>query len=418
MNKSLFWISNRLKLSGGSEGNRSTGSFIAVVGVALAVMVMELTLCIVAGFKSEIQHKIEGFNPQIALSPAYDYSSGSQEDVLTVDDAILNVLKESPAYRTPSLALSLPAMLKTEDDFAGVLFFAHDQNHDRTFEKSNIVEGEFPDFERDSDSNLSVISNGIAKQLQLSVGDDCFVYFFVNDVLKSRKIKIAGIYESNLTEYDKMVVYASMSMLQDVLDVSKNVGTQLEFNGLDIDNIEDVAQDFQDRLYQSVQDGRLDKLYPVSTVFQSGAIYFNWLSLLDTNVIVIFILMLAVALFTLVSSLFMIILDRIPTVGLLKSLGANNRFVSGIFLNLGFRLAVRGLIIGNIIGLGLCAVQLFTGVVKLDPQMYYLTEVPIKMQFVPLMLLNIAVLVIAVLILFLPSRAASKVDPTRTMSYD
>ena len=166
------------------------------------------------------------------------------------------------------------------------------------------------------------------------------------------------------------------------------------------------------------QDGQPDLYYPVTTILQTGAIYFNWLSLLDTNVVVIFILMLCVALFTLVSSLYLIVLDRIPTIGILKSIGASRGWLSYLFVNMGMKLALLGLVAGNVIGLGLCMLQLHTGLMKLDAEMYYLSQVPVKLEFWPMLLLNVAMLLISWLILFVPSRSAAKIDATESMRYE
>lgn len=418
MNKNIFWISRRLRLTGATGENTSTGALIAVIGVALAVMVMEMTLCIVSGFKAEIQNKIVGFDAQITIGRPYDYVTGEQEEFITKTKELDNILLNTGNNQLASLSISLPAMLKTEDNFSGVIFIGHDKFHKTDFEEGNMIDGVFPDYESVESENEIVISRSIANELNLSLKDKCFVYFFADSALKSRKVEIAGIYESNLTEYDKAIVYSSMSFLQKVMAVDSITGTHFEIAGYRIDDIADKALILQNTLMDNVQKGMIDKLYPVTTVLQSGAIYFNWLALLDTNVIVIFILMTAVAIFTLVSSLFLIVLDRIPTIGVMKSLGADNSFVSGVFLNLGFRLAIRGLVIGNVLGLGLCLLQHITGVVSLDPQMYYLTKVPVKIEIIPLIVLNISIMIISLMILYLPAKSASKIDPTKSMRYE
>lgn len=417
--KATLWIANRLRLSASAVDNNPTGALIAVIGVALAIVVMEITLCVVSGFKTQIQNKIIGFDAQITIGRPYDYMTGEQEDFVSLNDDLMASINEiNNVTATPSLSLTLPAMLKTETDFSGTLFLAHDKAHDLSFEKGNMIEGVFPDYSDEETENEIVISRTIANNLKLNVDDKVFVFFFTDNSLKSRKVSVAGIYDSNMAEYDKTICYSSLPFLQKVVGVDSLTGTHLELSGFSIDEINETGQRLQEKLSLSVQNGALDKLYPVTTVMQSGAIYFNWLSLLDTNVIVIFILMLAVALFTLVSSLFLIILDRIPTIGLLKSLGASNRMLSEIFLNMGLKLAIRGILIGNAIGLMVCVIQLYTGIIKLDPQMYYLTEVPVKIEILPLIILNVFVVVLSALILYIPSRSVAGIDPTQTMRYE
>ena len=151
---------------------------------------------------------------------------------------------------------------------------------------------------------------------------------------------------------------------------------------------------------------------------QTGAMSFNWLSLLDTNVIVIFVLMLCVALFTLVSSLYLIVLDRIPTIGIMKSIGASKNWLSQLFVNIGMKLAVTGIIIGNAAGLGICILQQHTGFIGLDPEMYYLSQVPVKMEVLPMIFLNLGMLLLSWLILYIPSRSAARIDATESMRYE
>ena len=286
-----------------------------------------------------------------------------------------------------------------------------------SFEHANIIEGSFPNEVKDGTSEIA-ISRHTANQLHLNLNDKIYVYFFVDGSLKTRRATIGGIYDSNLSEYDKMVAYAPMEFLQNVMGVDSISGTQLEITGVAIGDIDSYAMELQQSLSEAMQSGELDAFYPVTTVLQSGAIYFNWLSLLDTNVVVIFALMLCVALFTLVSSLYLIILDRIPTIGLLKSMGASRKWLVRLFVSLGIRLALIGIIIGNFIGVGICVVQRITGFVKLDPEMYYLSEVPIKIDILPFALLNIGVVVVAYLILFIPARSAAKIDPTESIRFE
>lgn len=413
----VFWVARRLRLAGSSGEKHSAGASIAVAGVALSVVVMEITLAVVVGFKSEITRKITGFDSQITIERPYDYTSGLQSDCISIaqiSDRLPWITTDDKA----SLSVRLPAMIKTDNDFAGMIFAAHDQAHDFSFEKSNIVDGAFPDYTAADSENYIVISRHTAKALNMGVGDKVYLYFFIGNSLKTRRGQIAGIYESYLAEYDKAIAYASMPMLQKVAGIDSVSGTHIELSGYALDEIASRGHETDYNLNYNPQDGQPDLYYPVTTILQTGAIYFNWLSLLDTNVVVIFILMLCVALFTLVSSLYIIVLDRIPTIGILKSIGASRGWLSYLFVNMGMKLALLGLVAGNVIGLGLCMLQLHTGLMKLDAEMYYLSQVPVKLEFWPMLLLNVAMLLISWLILFVPSRSAAKIDATESMRYE
>ncbi len=415
--KTAFWISNRMRLSSGDSN--SAGAVIAVAGVALAVMVMEITLAVVSGFKSEITRKITGFDSQITIACPYDGVSGEQDDMIRLTPDLMEYITDNGRIDlSPSVSVHLPAMLKTDDDFAAILFVGHDEAHDLSFEKENIVEGIFPDYSLEENSDKIVVSAPVASGLKLNIGDNIYAYFFIDGSVKTRKVGIAGIYKSNLTEYDKTVAYAPVSLLQKLIGADSDGGTLIEIGGLSVDDIDLQGIALQQRLTDAFSAGDLDKFYPVTTVKQSGAIYFNWLSLLDTNIVVIFVLMLCVALFTLISSLYMIILDRIPAIGILKSIGASRRWLTRLFVNIGMRLAVMGMIVGNVFGLGICMLQSYTGLLKLDPQMYYLDVVPIEVEPGPMLLLNLGVILVAWLILFVPARSAARIDATESMRYE
>lgn len=413
-----MWIARRLRLSGTSGNNLSAGTVIAVCGVAVSVAVMELTLAVVSGFRQQIGQKVMGFESQITIGVPYDYSTGSYADYIRLDDSLSFVISGLEGKHVPSVAMQMPAMIKTDDDFAGMLYYAADRNHDDSFERGNIIEGIWPDFNDPETIDDIVISRTAADRLSLGVGDRVYSCFFADGTMKMRRHSIAGVYESNLGEFDRTVAYVSLSSLQRIAGVDSLTGTRIELNGFTREMIPQAASLLQNNLMDAVHDGRLGKIYPVSTVLQSGAIYFNWLSLLDTNVAVIFILMLCVSGFTLISSMFLVMLDRIPTIGLLRSLGATRMLICRVFLGMGMKLALSGLVIGDVIGIGISLIQRHTHFIPLDPEMYYLRYVPVELNAVELIVLNVAVAVISAAVLLIPSLSASRVAPTSAMKFD
>lgn len=407
-----------MSTSASSGRGLSAGAFIAVGGVALALMIMELTIAVVTGFKNQITEKVTGFDSQISIGAPYDYSSGAIVDYIHFSPALAETIKDFAPGHTPSLAMQMPAMIKTDDDFAGMVYVAHDDNYDFSFERGNIVEGSFPDFSAADSRNSIVISRRTADMLGLEVGSKVYSCFFIEGKLKTRRHNVAAIYESNLGEYDKSIVYASLAALQHIAGVDSLSGTRIDYNGFAVDRIDELAGRLQSRLTQAAHSAELNELYPVTTVLQYGAVYFSWLSLLDTNVVVIFILMLCVAGFTLVSSLYMIVLDRVRSIGILRAVGASRRLVSRVFLNMGMRLALVGVAVGNLFGIGLALLQSADKFVRLDPDMYYLRYVPVEIDPLAFVCLNVGVLVVAWLVLFIPARSAAKIDPTEIMRAD
>lgn len=415
-----FWISRRLRLNGDKHGANATGVVIAVTGVALAIIIMLLTVSIVIGFKQQVTARVLGFDGQLWVLPDYNYAQASSATTLSLDSQLDSIIQATIPGATTSMQFNQPGILKTDTDFAGVYFCGFDRAHDLTFERGNMVKGEYPDFTVAENSNKVVISNPTAKSLGLDVGDKINACFFITDAIKSRKFEIAGIYESGFGDYDRIIVYGAMPTLQRIAAADSLSGTKLSIilpKGYN-EHIQQTAEALQTALLDRYQNGNMDKLYPVDNVEHTGAIYFNWLSLLDTNVVVIFILMICVSGFTLISSMFIIILERIPTIGILRSLGSTRKQIRSIFVNMTMKIVGIGMLIGNAVGIGLIYVQHQYNLLKLDPNMYYLRYVPVDINWMNILYLNIGVVVVSWLILILPSRVASGISPAVTMRFE
>lgn len=414
------WIASRLRIGAGGSRSARAGAVIAVAGVAVAVAVMEFTMAVVGGFRNEIRAKVLGFDAEVSVQPAYDPSTGFSDEYLHDTDTLRSIVASVWSGSEPALALRRPAVVKTDSDFAAVYFTAYDAAaHDYAFERSCVSAGEWPDYKADSTASDVVLSAATARSLGLACGDRPMLYFVGSGgTVRARRARIAALFESRMEERDRSTAYASMELLQVVGNEGAGWGTSLEIRGCGADSAAAVADRLQQALVAAWQNGDIERLYPVDNVTRSGAVYLNWLDLLDTNVVVIFVLMLLVAAATLVAGLFIIVLDHIPTIGLLRSLGATRRTVRGIFVATAMRLVGRGMVAGNIVGIGLLLVQQTTHALPLDPEMYYLDHVPVAINWWYMLALNAGVAVCAWLILVLPSRMAAKVDPARTMRYE
>ena len=404
-----FWISRRLRLRG--NGSSTAGVVIAIAGVALAIIIMEFTLAIVVGFKDGIRNRLMGFDAQISVCPPVDKT-------LEASPILVETIEKALPGCDMRLVMRQPTLLKTDKDFEGIVFIAQSPESDFAFEKGNMVEGEWPDYAADSCDNKIVISVPTANALGLGVGDKVYSTFFIDGSVKMRRNTIAGIYRSNFGVYDKTVAYASLRMLQRVAGIDSIAGNRIDIRGFAPDDIAAAADKLQTTLVDEAAAGKLDQYYPVDTVLRTGILYFNWLSLLDTNVTVIFILMICVAGLTLVSSLFILILERVPMIGVLRAMGASKSFVRSIFIDMAMRIVGLGMIIGNVAGISLLLLQKYTQAVPLDPDMYYLDSVPVEIRPWAFVALNAGVIVIAWLILVLPARLASSIDPTKAINYE
>lgn len=413
-----LYISRRLQLTSSSRKANTTGVVIAVAGVALAIMIMEITLAVVAGFKSGVTEKLTGFEGQISVLPAYNYNTGEQDQYLSISPSLVATIADVIPEAEISMKFRLPGMIKTNTDFAGVYFTARDSAHDFSFEKNCIVSGEFPDYTLEDNSSKIVISESTARSLRIGLEDKINVCFFVNDNVKMRRLQVAGIYDSGFAEYDGTVAYASLPTLQSIAGVDSTSVTEIELTGVTLSRAAKAAEDLQNRFLLEYRTGEAQEVYPVDNITHTGAVFMSWLALLDTNVVVIFVLMLCVAALTLVSSMFILILERIPTIGILRAMGASRGQVRHVFIYLAMKVVGIGMLLGNLLGIGIVLLQKNFHLIPLDAKMYYLHYVPVEISPLAFVLLNLGAVVVAWLILILPSSMAAWVSPAVTMRFD
>lgn len=404
------------RLRSGKGGSR-TGGFVAIAGVALALAVMEITLCVSVGFRKGIEERLSGFDDQIAVLPPLGFDNHFAPAFVPSEGVRAIVESQAPEGYSSGV-IKMSGMLKTDNDFEGIIFMGREPSPRRTFEQDNIVEGVWPDYADPATKNDIVISSYTAGRLGLSEGDRVFSAFIIDGAVKLRRNTVAGIYNSNFGDYDKTVAYASPTMLRSVGAMDSGAVSLLSVNGLRPEQIEPAAEAIHTSLLNAAARGEIDQFLPVTTIHRTGSAYYSWLDLLDTNVAVIFVLMLAVCAFTIVSSLFIIILERVTTIGVLRAIGASRSMVRSVFVAVAMRLACYGLAIGNLIGLGLLAVQYHFHAVPLDPSMYYLDSVPVAFSWPGIIALNIGTAVLIWLILLVPARLASSVDPAKTVTFD
>lgn len=410
------YLASRLPLRSRTRGG-TTGVVVAVTGIALSVIVMLISISVMHGFRNEIRSKIIGFDSQITVAPRptqYD----TEAPTLTLAE-MEDVISSLPDGATATLTARQPAIVKTPDNFSGVIVKGVDTGYDWSFIRSNLVEGTVPDFSADSTLYDIVLSRTLADNLGLSLGDKVDTYFLGNSTYRTRRLKIAGIYDTHFAEYDKNVVFATLPMIRRVGNIDPSRGALLEINGLGSDDdISFHAGQISAMLMDRIYTGDNDRSYIVVDIMESAALYFNWLALLDTNVAVILTLMAILASLTLVSSLFILVLRRVGTIGILKALGASNRLVRQTFVLLTLKLLAIGLAAGNAVALGLILIQKTTGIVPLDPEAYYLDHVPVEISWTSVAILNGATALIAFCVLLLPSAIIATIKPARVINYE
>ncbi|MGL4993983.1 MAG: ABC transporter permease [Bacteroidales bacterium] len=389
---------------------------IATMGIALGVAVMILSVAIVLGFKNEIKTKVIGFGSHIQIS-SLNNSSNLESNPIIADSTLMATLLSDPEISHAERFASKPGIIKSQEEFQGVILKGVGTDFDWSFIEQHLVEGNTLNTQSDTTvSNTDVlISQAIANQLKLKTGQS-FMAYFVQEQLRMRKYNVRGIYKTDLAELDKMIVYADIKQVQRLNQWREDQVSGVEITIKNFDNLEQTT----DRLFYQMQkspdaDGND---YYVRSIIELNPQIFSWLDLLDINVWMILTLMLLVAGFTMISGLLIIILERTNMIGILKAQGANNRSIRKIFLYLSAMLISRGLLWGNILGITLALIQLIFKPLSLDPEMYYLSKVPIELNIIHLILLNLGTLGITLLMLIAPSMIIAKIAPAKSIRFE
>lgn len=414
MSSLSFWLSRRLSKK--SRNTVRTGNVIAILGIAFAVAIMEITLAVAVGFKQKIAQNLLGFVAPVTIVPAQNGVDTGESLVLPYDGYLKNLINENLKNADAVAIFELEGILKTDDDFAPVSLRAFQSDYSSDFEKSHLINGQWVA----NNKREIVLSNETAKKLQISVGDKIALCFFRDDKMKVRQFNVAGIYDTGLTEYDKLVAYVGEDTMRGLLNVyDENEYSAVQLRNIPLNEAEEASHRLADAIFNSaLYLQNPDLAYGVQNIYMQGAVFLNWLKLLDTNVIVIFILMTLVAACTLTSSLFIQVLGKVNAIGLLRSIGATGAMISSVFRYITMRLVLIGIIIGNILGLGLIYVQSLTHFITLDAETYYLEYVPVQISLFQIILLNIGVIVASWLIILLPAKIATRLSPASTLKYD
>jgi len=415
MNLPLF-IARRIYADNGSQQKVSRPAIrIATAGVAIGLAVMIVSVCIVLGFKHTIRDKVIGFGSHITVANFMSLHGRGQAPVV-MNDSMMSVLRSVKGVSHVQRYAMTQGLLKTDSDFLGIAFKGVASEYDTTFIHNNMVSGSIPRFSADKSSGKIVISKIMADALRLKAGDRVFAYFIGDDNVRTRRFTVAGIYQTNLTQYDKAICFTDLytTVRLNGWDSGQAGGAELSVADFShVDAVEEILIEKVNRATDSY-----GETYSSETIQESNPQIFSWLELLDLNVWIILALMLCVAGFTMVSGLLIIILERTNMIGVLKALGARNGTVRRTFLWFAVFIIGRGMIIGNALGIGLMLFQRMTGIVKLDPATYYVKTVPVEINVPLILLLNIATLLISVFVLIAPSYLISHVHPAKSMRYE
>ena len=388
---------------------------IATAGVAIGLAVMIVSVCVVLGFKHTIRDKVIGFGSHIQVADFLTLQQMEQYPVV-MDDSMVNVLKKVPGVKHVQRFAIKEGILKTDSDFLGVAFKGVGPDFDSTFIHQNMVEGSIPQFSDKASQNKILVSKLMADKLHLKTGQRIFAYFIDHNGVRTRRFTINGIYQTNLKKYDELMCYTDLYTAVKLNGWENDQASGAELTVNDFDKVNESEDYIINKVNRTVD--HYGETYSSATIKELNPQIFQWLSLMDLNVWIILGLMLIVAGVTMISGLLIIILERTSMIGVLKALGARNGTIRRTFLWFAVFIIGKGMMLGNILGLGLLVLQRFTGIVKLDPQTYYVSTVPVEFNWLYIVALNVSTLLISIFMLVAPSYLISHIHPAKSMRYE
>lgn len=410
-----FFIAKRITFDK-KDGKSFTGPIvnISVIGIALSLAVMILSVAIVTGFKNEVRAKVTGFSADVQVAN-FDANNSFETQPIDRNAVPLDKILAVPGVTHVQPYIVKSGIIKTNNDIQAVALKGIDADFDWTFLREHIVAGDTFAIADTVKSNRIFLSNYIANLLHLNVGDKLTMYF-VQDPPRMRPFIVSGLYKTSIETFDQSFALVDMRHLQKINDWDTNQITGFEVMIDNFDNLEPIADSiFFIAGNNFVQGGSSLKVSNVKELYPA---IFDWLNLQDMNVWVILALMLAVAGFNMISGLLILILEKTNMIGLLKALGYGNWHIQKIFITQSFFLIAKGLLWGNIIGIGICLIQQQFGIVPLDESSYYMSTVPINLKLLHVVVLNVGTLVSTLLIMLLPSLLISHISPAKAIKFN
>jgi lipoprotein-releasing system permease protein len=380
---------------------------IAIIGIMLGLGVMILSLAIVKGFKHEIRNKVRGFAGDIRVVK-FDLNNSYQSSSFAADPDFVKRALKSPFITHVMPVATKPGIVKANDEIEGVVLKGVDKSYDWNYFKKMMVAGDVINFADSVEAQKEImISQTTADRLKLKVGDKLLMYF-VQDDLRRRQFKVKGIFNIGVEEVDKTFVIGALSLINRINGWQPNEIGQYELRVADFDHINEAAAALDNVLPVKLKEYTIEEDYP--TIFE-------WLNLLDVNSVVMLVLMMAVAVINMISALLIMILERTAMIGIFKAMGASNWAIRKVFLiNASYLIGV-GLLLGNLLGLGLGYFQMQTHFFKLDQASYYMTFVPVEFNITDVLALNVGTLIICLLVLIIPSTLVSRISPVKAIQF-
>lgn len=401
-----YYISKRIR-SDSEKSFSSTIINIALTTIAIGLAIMIISVAVLNGFINNIQNKIFSFSAHIIISK-FDVSHSFEELPVTINSVLYKNPNKIKEIKHIQVFCYKAGLLKTEEEVVGVILKGVGKDFDIENFKNNIVEGKFIDFSEQGYSKEIIISKKAAYKLKIGVGDEVLMYFVQNPP-RFRKLIIAGIYETLLEEFDDLIVLSDIKLIQKLNNWPDTMVGGYEIFLHDFNKLETAANNIFDVMDYDLQ------LEKVTTKYIQ---LFDWLILLNRNVLIFLGFILAVASFNIISTLIIMIMERTNMIGILKAIGATNWQVMKIFLYNGMNLIIKGMLLGNVIGFGFCLLQKYFKIIPLDPENYYMDTVPVEWDLAWILFINIGTFLLISIILIIPVSIILNIKPIKAIRFD
>lgn len=409
-----YFIASRLISNKGTKGNKTEPAIrIAIIGIAVGLAVMLIAWAIVIGFRREVRNKIIGVNAHIQITSYYSNFTYEMNPV-NISDSLVTDLKDVPGVKHVQRLYTKPGMIKTITDFQTVVLKGADQDFDETFLKESLVAGKMPDFT--SLTNDVLISERLSKLLNLKIGDGFLAYFIRGESISARKFHISGVYNTHFSEFDKYFLLADARHIRKLNGWNENQAAGLEIFATSMEDFSKAEEGVYSTISRVAD--QTDEAFYMRNLFEMSPDLFGWLDLLDTNVWLILFLMIFVSGFNIISGLLILILQRTNMIGVMKALGARNFSIRKVFIYMSCFLIAKGLFWGNLIGLSFCVLQKYFHLVPLNAETYYVDAVPIELNWMYIVLVNLGTILISLLVVLLPTQMISRIRPVKAIRFD
>ena len=395
------------KISGVKSGSFTASvTKIAIISIAAGIAIMIVSFAILEGFRDEIRNKIFSFGAHLQIS-RYDTNNSYEGAPISVnigiseDDSIAGV-KQIQAYARKT------AIVKSEDEVLGVVLKGVGKDYDMGSMKQNLDDGQLLSYNDTTSSKDVMLSRRVAEKLKLKVGDEA-IFYFIQNPPRARKLKVSGIFNTGLEEFDEVFVIGDIKLIRELNNWPDSIAGGMEVMLTDYNKIDQVADEVFEKMNYDLQ---LEK------ITDRHAQLFDWLQLLRKNVVIFLVLIVFVATFNMVSTVFIMIIERINMIGVLKAVGATDAQIRKVFYFRGLHLTLRGMLWGNIIGIGFCAIQYYFKIIPLDPENYYMDTVPISWNFGIIVVLNLITLAMTMLAILIPAAMVARIKPVKAIKFD